>query len=301
MFAVKLILFLIAVGFAIRIIVRNSMIVRDRETGAITFDFKRNPFVKVLVLIIGVLILNGAYGAVPTGHRGIVLRWSAATGRVLNQGIYFVWPIAERVDDMSVQVKAHLTKAAAASKDLQNVETSVTLNFAVLPDAAAILYRDVGVGYEQTIIVPAIQEAVKAATAGFDAERLIVDRPLVKEKISTLLTDRLKQHGIRVDAVSITDFQFSPEFTAAIEAKVTAVQNALRAENQLKQVEFEAKQRIAQAEGEAKAITIQAQAIQTQGGKSYIDLKWIEKWNGQLPNYLFGGSATPMFVMPAGK
>ena len=293
MFIIKLLLVLGALAVAAFIIWKGVFRINN------TWKIKWRRIPAAFIIFIIILIFISCFGAVPTGNRGIVLRWGAATGRVLGQGIYLVFPIAERVILMSVQVKAHVTKAEAASKDLQNVATSVTLNFAVEPDKAATLFRDVGVDYERIIITPAIQEAVKAATAGFDAEKLIVERPLVKEKISEQLQGRLEKHGIVVDAVSITDFSFSPEFTAAIEAKVTATQKALEAENNLKRVEFEAKQRIAQAQGEAEAIRIQAQAIQVQGGRSYVDLKWIDKWNGALPTMMFGGSASPMIVVPS--
>jgi regulator of protease activity HflC (stomatin/prohibitin superfamily) len=294
MFVLKLLFVLCGLGIAALVVWKGII----RINNGWKIKWRRIPV--ALLLIIAILVVISCFGAVPTGQRGIVLRWGAATGRVLAQGIYFVFPVAERVVVMSVQVKAHITKVEAASKDLQNVTTSVTLNFAVEPDKAATLFRDVGIDYERIIITPAIQEAVKAATAGFDAEKLIVERPLVKEKVTEQLRGRLLQHGIIVDAVSITDFSFSPEFTAAIEAKVTATQKALEAENNLKRVEFEAKQRIAQAQGEAEAIRTQAQAIQTQGGRSYVDLKWIDKWNGALPTTMFGGNATPMVVVPTG-
>ena len=57
----------------------------------------------------------------------------------------------------------------------------------------------------------------------------------------------------------------------------------------MKRVTVEAQSRVAQAEGEAKAIAIQAQAIQTSGGANYVQLKAIEKWDGKLPAYNGGG------------
>ena len=89
------------------------------------------------------------------------------------------------------------------------------------------------------------------------------------------------------------NFNFSPQFNSAIEAKVTAEQEALAAKNQLERVKFEAEQRITQAKGEAEAIRIQAQAITQQGGKDYVELKSVEKWDGVLPQYMLGGGAVP--------
>jgi len=219
---------------------------------------------------------------------------------VLGQGIYFVMPFVENVHKMSIQVKAHHTKAAAASKDLQNVTTEVTLNYSVEPEKASTLFNDVGAQYEKTIIEPAVLEAVKATTANYNAENLITERSLVKDKLQERLNARLATHGILVDAVSITDFTFSPEFTQAIELKVTATQNALAAENNLRKVQFEAEQAVAKAKGEAEAIRIQVQAIQQQGGKDYVALKAIERWDGKLPSYMLGSNTMPFITIPSG-
>jgi prohibitin 2 len=58
-------------------------------------------------------------------------------------------------------------------------------------------------------------------------------------------------------------------------------------------VKFEAESRIAQAEGEAKAIAIQAAAVDKQGGAGYVQLQAIEKWNGVLPQYVTSGAPLP--------
>jgi regulator of protease activity HflC (stomatin/prohibitin superfamily) len=245
-----------------------------------------------LVFIV-ILILISSIGQVTTGHRGIVLRWSAATGKVLGQGIYIVTPVVEKVDLMSVQVKDYVTEAEAASRDIQDVRTKVTLNYSVSDKGAANLYIRVGRDYEKVIIKPAVQEAVKAATALYDAEQLIKERPKVKDQITTFLSDRLAAHDIIVDAVSITDFKFSDKFTAQVEEKVTAAQSALTAKNVLEQVTYEAQQKIKKAEADAKSIEIQANAIKAQGGKEYVMLQLIKQWDGKLPVTMLGNGTIP--------
>lgn len=142
-------------------------------------------------------------------------------------------------------------------------------------------------------MTPSVQEAVKATTARFDAERLIVERPLVRDAIEGALKDRLARHGILFDQISITDFKFSPDFTEAIESKVVAVQQALQAENDLKRIKTLAEGAVATAKGNAEAIKIQAEAIQRQGGEEYVRLQAIAKWNGQMPTWMAGGQAMP--------
>ncbi len=96
-----------------------------------------------------------------------------------------------------------------------------------------------------------------------------------------------------LEQVNITNFQFSESFSAAIEAKVTAVQNAEAQKNKLEQVKYEAQQKIETAKAEAETIRISAQAINSQGGTDYVNLKAIEKWNGVLPTQFVPGSSMP--------
>lgn len=101
-----------------------------------------------------------------------------------------------------------------------------------------------------------------------------------------------------VEAVSITDFKFSDSFTQAIEAKVTAAQNADRAFNQVLTAKYEAEQAVQQANGTATSIRI----IQTQLQKSpeYIHYLLATKWNGVLPNVV-GSGGIPLLNIPMGN
>lgn len=115
----------------------------------------------------------------------------------------------------------------------------------------------------------------------------------MKEAIETALKERLAEAHVIVTNVDIINFNFSQSFNTAIEAKVTAEQDAQKAKNDLERVKFEAEQRVAQAQAEAEAIRIQAAAVTSQGGADYVKLKWIEKWNGTLPQTSLG-DAVPL-------
>lgn len=250
-----------------------------------------------LILVIVSIILVSAVGTIPAGHRGVVLRFGAVTGKVLDEGIFIVAPILESVEQMSVRVEAYEAEAASASRDLQEVSTKVTLNYYLDPKAVGRIFQTLRHDFEVRIIKPAIQEAVKASTAQFDAEKLITERPSVKEKIENTLKTRLGEHGIIVDAVSITDFSFSVEFTKAIEAKVTASQLALKAQRDLERIKMEAQQKIEQAKAEAEALKIQKQQVTVE----LIELRRIEvqrvaleKWNGVLPEVVTGNGPVPI-------
>lgn len=288
---------LVVVVAIILVTALSTFKVTKNQRGDTDVALRKGPlFSGLFALVVSFVLLSGV-GSVPAGSVGVVLRFGATTGRTLAPGIYLVNPIAESVHEMDVQVHAEAGNANASSKDLQVVQTQVTLNYAVSSDAAGKLYQDVGEDYVARIILPAIQEAVKSTTAQYNAENLIVERPTVRAGIESYLQNRLIVHGIRVDAVSITDFQFSKDFNEAIEAKVTATQRALKAENDLTRIKTEAAQRVAQAEAEAKAIQIQAESISKQGGPEYVELKRIEKWDGKLPTMIVGGNSNMLFGM----
>lgn len=261
-----------------------------------TEEFKVIPIVRDAVLgLIALSVVFGAFGTVGAGQVGIRTTFSSVSGTV-NPGLYFKVPFIQHVVRMDVQTQKEEVKAVeAASQDLQTVTTDVAINYHLEGSKAAAIYQNIGVDYASRVIDPAIQESVKANTAKYTAEQLITNREAVRQGIIDLLTQKMTQFGIMVDAINITNFAFSQDFTQAIEAKVTAVQNAEAAKNKLAQVQYEAQQTIATAQGQAEAIRIQAQAINSQGGADYVALQAIQKWDGHYPStYLGSQSSLPI-------
>lgn len=246
-----------------------------------------------IAVLIGLFVLGStAIRIVDAGERAVVTR-VGEVNRVLAPGLHFIIPFVEQTTSYEVRTVKIETSTNSASQDLQSVQTTIALNFNVDPNKVGEVYADVRNDYMRRIVEPSIQESVKAATALFNAEALITRRSEVREQIQQKLVERVEKRGLTISDVAIVDFRFSPEFDRAIEAKVTAEQRALEAENKLKQIEFEAQQRIEQARGEAEAIRIQAEAITQQGGKDYVQLQAIQKWDGKLPQQWVPGSAVP--------
>ena len=258
------------------------------------------------VIVATVLIgVSGAFGTVGAGQRGVLLRFGAVTGTIHQEGLYFKVPFMEEVILMSTQINKYTAPATSSSKDLQVVSTEVTLNYQLRGEAVGQVYRDLRRDYENRVIQPYIQEAVKSTTAQYNAEELITQRPAVRSALQGMLATQLGPRGLDVVQLSITDFQFSAAFQNAIEAKVTAVQQALEAENALRRVEFEAKQQIEQARAEAKGLELQKAQVTTE----LIELRQIEvqraavdKWNGVMPTVVTSGGPVPMLdVFSSGR
>jgi len=259
-------------------------IFKDQDDMTVVKKHGKRIVLPILILI----VIFGSFVIVGAGERGVVITLGKVSDTVFTEGLHFKIPIIQNIEKLDVKTQKEQVDASAASKDLQTVTAKVALNYHLDATNVNRLWQSIGSDYKTRIIDPAIQEAVKAVTAKYTAEELITMRPQVKEDAKLALTERLTKEFIIVDELSIVDFDFSPSFNDAIEAKVTAEQNALAAKNKLEQIKYEAEQRVTQAKGEAEAIRIQAQAIQNQGGAAYVNLKAVEKWNGTLPTYMMG-------------
>ena len=223
----------------------------------------------IVLILLGIIL--SAMVTIPAGHRGVVLRFGATTGTILEEGLQAKVPFIDNVVKMDVRTDKYEVAAAAASSDLQDVSTTIALNWRLEPSRTAEIYQTLGMDYIGRIAAPAVQEVVKQITARHRAEDLIVNREVVRNGISEELTVRLMDRGIIVEAISITEFKFNETFVAAVEAKVAAEQAVLQAQFTLEQVKIEAQQReekergealarIAKAEGEAEYIRVVTEA-----------------------------------------
>ena len=268
-----------------------------RAKEAMQSAMKKGPM--RLALIIGAILVFfvflNPWVQIGAGERGIVLNFGAVQENVLGEGLHFRIPIVQKVVPMDVKVQKATTDAAAASSDLQDVSSTVAINYHIVPDKAHIVYQSIGIHFKERIIDPAVQEVVKAVTAKYTAEELITKRPAVSDAMKVTLTERLMLHNISVDAFSIVGFSFSKIFMEAIESKQTAEQLALKAKRDLDRIKIEAEQKVTAAKAEAESLRLQRANISSELielRKVEANLKAIDKWNGILPQ-VTGGGAVP--------
>jgi len=252
------------------------------------------------VAVLAVVGLN-SFAIIPAGHSGVVLKLQEVQGKVLPEGLHPKLPFVETIVPIEVRIQKSESTQTSASKDLQNVTTTLAVNYSLHPSTVNRLYKDVGLDYRARIVEPAISEALKAVTAKYTAEQLITKRPQVSLEVQELLTKKLTKYNIKLDEISITEFKFSASFNESIEAKQIAEQESIRAERVLDKVKIEAEQKVTQAKAEAESLKLKKQEvtpelvrlkeIEVQEKSLDIQEKAIKAWNGQLPSVT--GGATP--------
>jgi prohibitin 2 len=277
------------------------------QSGSILGSNKLKILAGVVTFIIIIIVMSESVVIVQAGHRGVVLYVGAVENRVLGEGLHFIVPFAEQVIQLEVRTLKFQADASAASNDLQEVATTIALNYHINPSDANVIYQQLGADYSDRIIAPTIQESVKASVAKFNAEELITKRETAKGVIATAIRNTLSARDINVENVFITDFKFSEAFASQIEQKVVAFQKYLTEQNNLKSVQVIANQTVVQAQAQARANVARAsgegQAIkiiteQLRQSPQYLQWQSINRWNGQMPYSLGGTGAFPFFQLP---
>ncbi len=238
-----------------------------------------------IVLAVGILISVSPFTVIGAGQVGVVTTWGKFS-RTLEPGFHWISPISEDVKKFDVQVQKEQTDADAASSDLQTVNTTIAVNYEIDPAKVGELYVQIGADYKSRIIDPAVQEVVKAVTSKYTAQELQSKRSEVSTDMKAALSVRLQQYFIIVRDISVVNFSYSPSFNRAIEEKVTAEQNALTEQNNLKASQFKAQAIKITSEAANNEKYIQLQELEVQA-------KAIEKWNGVLPSQMIPGAALP--------
>ncbi len=245
-----------------------------------------------VVIIVVLIVAGGAFVQIGPGERGVLMTFGAVQPGVLSPGLHLKVPFMQSVARMNVQVQNSQSTETAASRDLQDVSTTVATNWNILPADAEWVYEHIGTEPQlmNKVIRPAISNAIKAVTAHYNAEDLIVERDQVRNQIESQIRSALVPFRVVVDAVNITDFHFSPQFAAAIEEKQVAQQRALQARYELEKAKVLAQQKIVEASAQAQAQKL----LQATLTPELIQQQAIARWNGHLPEVVGGRGVLPM-------
>ena len=248
--------------------------------------------------ILLILTLCSSLTKVDTGCTGVVKTFGAPTGKVLNNGLHFKIPWVQSVEEVDTQIIKVQEDANAVSKDLQSVNTTIAVNYQINPSSAVAVVQKIGAKFlESEIVVPAIQESVKAVTAKYTAEELIASRASVSQEMSAALGAKIKEYGVAVQGFNVINFSFSEEFNRAIESKQVAQQNLIRIRTEQEELVVKAEAQAKAAEANAKAVLVAAEAQAEANQKlaesitpNLVEYEKIKKWDGKLPT-VSGGDA----------
>ena len=242
----------------------------------------------IVVLFILFLIVFQPMTIVGVGERGVKVTLGQTSPVALEEGVHFVMPFISTVKKMNVKTVKSNIATMAQSKDIQQARIVYVVNYNLQPENAPKMWRTVGRDYVSVVVMPTVEGIVKDTIGKWNAQDIVANREKVASEVLFKLNEKLGPKYINVSDFQITEIQYSQAFEQAIESKVTAEQEALKAKNKTVQVQEEARQKIIASEAEAKSMAIRAQAL-TQN-KNLVEYEAVQKWDGKLPQYMMGNS-----------
>ena len=241
-----------------------------------------------IIVVVILLILGNPISIVGAGERGVKVTLGKVSPESYSEGVHFTAPFISKIKTMDVKTQKSNIKTQVYTKDIQQAVLTYVINFNLQPENAHKMYREVGKNYQDTILMPVVEGTIKDVIGKWNAQDLIANREKATSEILMKLKTQLSDNYINVTDFQITNVNYSDVFEKAIESKVTAEQEALKAKNKTVQVEEEAKQKVISAEAEAKSIRIKADALRQNA--NLVQLNAVEKWDGKLPEYMMGNS-----------
>ena len=279
----------------------------------------KKGLIAVIALVIVVLIIATTCTAtVETGYTGIVTTFGKVEDTTMEAGLHFKSPF-QKIIPMDNREQKSIFETEAFSSDIQQVDITGSINYAINKSTAMNLFKEVGTDYFNKLVYPRMLEITKGVFSKYTAENLVANRQVLSESIRDGLYQELNDYGINVISLSIENIDFTDAFTDAVEAKQVAAQKKLQAEIEQSQMTMETQQQAERqrinaeaqanvakinADADAYAVKVRSEA-EAEANKmiadsltdALIEMNKIKAWDGKLPTFVGGGSGTTLPIL----
>ena len=250
------------------------------------------PVLLIILIVVFILIFKPWF-SVPAGYVGVRFNRFSGDTSAHKQGTHPKMPVIHDIKLFDVRSIKTAYKAESFSSDMQDVTLDIEVIQHLVQEKVNEVYVKIGPDYSEKIINPALYQSAKSGTAKFPIEEIIAKRDELKQIIEETLAGKLASYNIVVESVNLVNITFSPDFTKSIEEKMIEAQKIKTAKNKRLQEEENKKATILKAQAEAESQRL----LRLASSKEVVSLKWIEKWDGKLPN-IMSGDGNALLIQP---
>lgn len=218
----------------------QKRLAKNKEKRVAIYKMSKKIAWPIAIVIALILVATQTIRIVPTGEVGIKTAFGVVSGRA-NEGFNLIFPWEEIIPMNTKIQKQSFTELSASTKDAQSISNiNIDVNYKLIPEKAEEVFATVGEKYNDTLISPLLTQFIKDRLALYNAESLVTERNKIVDDITGQLKTNLEDYGIEVVAVSLANYDFSPDFNAALERKAVAEKEIETAKNTQEKAKVEA-------------------------------------------------------------
>ncbi|MDP4220814.1 MAG: prohibitin family protein [Bacteroidota bacterium] len=230
------------------------------------------------------LVLSTAT-VVPAGNVGVQILYGNVQPDALENGFHVINPLYE-IKPMDVRTQAYTMSAThnegqvkgddaieVLTSDGLTLKLEITVQYRLLPSAAAMVYRTIGEDYTDKIVRPEIRSALRDKAVNYVSTDLYsIKREDFVTKVTALLEEGFKKRGLVLEGMLLRDVSLPQSVQQSINAKISAQQDAQKMEFVLQKEKQEADRKRIEAQGIQDFQKIVAQGL----SREILELKGIE-------------------------
>jgi regulator of protease activity HflC (stomatin/prohibitin superfamily) len=200
------------------------------------------------------------------------------------------------------------------TKDAAQFSVDPTLNYSPIRTQIPTIYvqyRKPLKEIEVTIIRNIVYDAYRITANKYSSDSIMSNRGKFEAEAESYLTNALLKDGFKFERIT-SNLHPPKSLQDMIDAKNRSIQVALKAENDVKTAEANAKIAVAEANGKAQAQIAEAKGDfeaakfeaaanrerQSAYTDNFIKYQYLKTWNGQLPQYILGSNTSMLMQMP---
>lgn len=243
---------------------------------------------KKLIFFLAAIVALSSCTRIDAGHEGIKVNMygtdKGVSDVVLVTGRVWYNPFTEDVYEIPTFVQtADYDAFTVNAKDGSVFVVDPMVSYKVTPGKTPdifVKYRKSVDEIQSTVLLTYTKDAFKNIFNRYPTDSILSKREQFDKEVTALLTEELEKEGFHVEQLTF-GMQYPESMTNAINAKNAAIQNAQKAENELRVAEANAKILVTNAKAQKEANDLLQQSLTPQ----LINKMFIEKWDGSTPLY----------------